>query len=196
MPVTSADLTVGPTDLYIAVFTEALAVEPVTPTTAPAASWLFLGATDGGVKLTVAQKFEQQYVDQVADPLESSIDTRMATAEFSLTRVTLDALKQLMNGGTITTSGTGPATVNKFEPVVDLVANDPVYTKVMLRGKAPADSSGVKQHRDIHLRRTLQVDDLGYNTGKTDKSVFTASLTAHYVSSSIAPFAWIDSAPA
>lgn len=193
MPVQSSDLTVGPTDIYWALFTDATATEPTSPETAPAASWVYVGATDGGVTLSIAQTYQAQYVDQVADAMASSLDTREFQAEFSLTRVTLENLKTFLNGGTITTSGTGATQTKKFEPVVDLVANDPIYFKLLFRGKAPDSEDGFSgQKRDVVLRKVLQVNDLGYNTGKVDKSVFTVSVRSHFVSNSVAPFMWND----
>ncbi|MCU1680936.1 MAG: hypothetical protein JWQ81_1675 [Amycolatopsis sp.] len=190
MPVSSSDLTVGPCDIYVAPFTDALAVEPATPTTAAAANWIYAGATDGGLKLVFGMKYVQQYVDQSGFPLASSLDQAATAAAIPLTKVNSTNFKTLMNGGTITTTGTGATAMDAFEPVADLVANDPVYFKILIRGKAPVSDTGFAgQKRDINLRKVLQVSDLTYTADKTNKSMFAGvSAMCHFVSNSIAPW--------
>jgi hypothetical protein len=190
MPVSASDLTVGPADIYWALFTDATAAEPATPTTAAAAGWTYFGATDGGLKLTFGQKYTQQYVDQSGFPLASSLDQSATSAAIPLTRVNSSNLKVLLNGGTITTTGTGATAVDSFEPVADLVANDPVYFKLLIRGKAPVSDTGIAgQKRDIFLRKVLQVTDLSYTADKTNKTMFSGvSAMCHFVSNPIAPW--------
>jgi hypothetical protein len=190
MPVDVSDLTVGPSELWIKPYLNA-AAEPATPTTVFAAGWVFLGATDGGVNITVAQSFEQQYVDQTADPLASTPNERTIQIETTLTRVTLANLKIILNGGNITAAGSGASSTETFEPITDLVANDPTYYAICARGKAPSG-----QHRDVFGRRVLVTDDVSYTAGKTDKSAFSVTWTGHYVSTSVGPFAWRDSVAA
>lgn len=190
MPVSTSDLTVGPSDVYLAPFSDALAVEPAGPATVAAANWIYGGATDGGVKITFGQKWVQQYVDQTAVPLASSLDQAATQAALPFTKVNSINFKTLLNGGTIVTSGTGATAVDSFEPIADMVATDPTYFKVLVRGKAPVSDTGFTgQKRDVFLRRVLQVSDLVYATGKTDKSMFSGvSAMCHFVSNSVAPW--------
>ena len=190
MPVSSSDLTVGPADVYWALFTDATSAEPATPTTAAAAGWTYFGATDGGLKLTMGVKYVQQYVDQSGFPLASSLDQATTHASVPLTKVNSVNLKALLNGGTITTTGTGATALDAFEPVADLVANDPVYFKLLIRGKAPVSDTGFpNQKRDIFLRKVLQTADLVYSADKTNKSMFSGvDVMCHFVSNSIAPW--------
>ncbi len=184
MAVSVAELGVGPANVWRKPYTDA-AVEPATPLTAPAAGWVDMGATSDGVNLTIAQSFQQITADQVVDVLMSVPDERSMTVETNLMQPTLERLKVVNNGGTIT-SGVG---FRQFEPITDLVATDIDYGAVLVRGKGP-----ILQTRDVILRRVATTDDVEFSYAKAAALVFGTTWTAHYVSSSVAPFVIRDSA--
>lgn len=184
MAVSVAELVVGPANAWRKPFTDG-AIEPATPLATPAAGWVDMGATSDGVNLTIAQSFQAITCDQVVDVLMSVPDERSMTVETNLMQPTLERFKISMNGGTIT-SGVG---FRQLEPITDLVENDIEYGAVLVRGKAPL---GFK--RDIILRRVATTDDVEFSYMKAAAKVLGITWTAHYVSSSVAPFVIRDAA--
>lgn len=104
MAATVTNLLMGPCDLYIASFG---ATEPAlgTWTTPSSAVWTDAGGTMGGVKMGVAMKFSPLEVDQVPDDVGQRMTGRTITIETMLAETTVENVKSLMNGGTITAGG-------------------------------------------------------------------------------------------
>jgi hypothetical protein len=184
MAVSVAELVVGPANVWRKPYTDA-AVEPATPAATPAAGWVDMGATSDGVNLTIAQSFNQITADQVVDVLMSVPNERSMNVETNLMQPTLERFKVANNGGTIT-SGVG---FRQFEPITDLVSTDIDYGAVLVRGKGP-----LNQPRDIILRRVATTDDVEFSYVKAGAKVLGITWTAHYVSSSVAPFVIRDAA--
>lgn len=184
MAVTIAEIIVGPANVYRKLYTNP-ALEPATPNDAMPSGWVDMGGTSDGVNLTIAQSFEQITADQVVDVLMSVPNERSLNIETNLLQATLEALKAVNNGGTIT-SGTG---FRQFEPIADLVNSDVEYAAVCIRGKGP---NGVK--RDVIVRRTLTTDDVEFSYVKAGALMLGTSWTGHYVSASVAPFVIRDAA--
>jgi len=184
MAVTTTNIIVGPADLYAAPFDDSV-VEPVDPSEALDPGWIDLGGTDDGVSLTVSQSWESHMCDQVADYIASSLTERNAKVSTNLVESTLENLQVVLNGGTITdvAAGAGTAGTSTYDPVVDLVANDPTYYSILVRGKAP---NGFQ--RVFIIRRVLSLDDVEFSYTKAGKSMWSVTWTGHYVSQSIAPF--------
>lgn len=184
MAVTIAEIIVGPANVYRKLYVNA-AIEPATPNDPMAAGWYDMGGTQDGVNLTIAQSFEQIYADQVVDALMSVPNERSLNVETNLMQATLEAIKAVNNGGTIT-SGVG---FRQFEPITDLVNQDVEYAAVCIRGRGP---NGVK--RDLIVRRTLTVDDVEFSYKKGTNLVLGTSWMGHFVSASVAPFVIRDAA--
>lgn len=184
MAVSVAELVVGPANLWRKPYTDP-AIEPATPNAAPAAGWVDMGATSEGVNLTIAQSFNQITADQVVDVLMSVPNERSMSVETNLMQSTLERFKVVNNGGTIT-SGVG---FRQFEPITDLVEQDIEYGAVLVRGKGP-----LNQKRDVILRRVATTDDVEFSYNKGAAKVLGVTWTAHYVSSSVAPFVIRDAA--
>lgn len=184
MGVTISKLIVGPADVYAKLYTDP-AVEPATPLTVPAAGWVNMGGTQDGVNLTIAQSFEQITADQVVDVLMSVPNERTFNVETNFLEATLEMFKFATNGGSIT-SGSGFRT---FTPIVDLVNEDVIYSSLLIRGRG-ADTG---RKRDVIIRRCLVTDDVEFAYQKAGAKVLAVTTTAHYVSSSIAPWIVTDS---
>lgn len=178
----------GPARLFWKPFL-AVAAEPTDPLTDPAVGWLDLGLTQDATNLTIAQSFEQIRAQQILDVLVSVPTERSFTVETSLLQPTLENLKMVNNGGTITT-GTG---WRKLEPVVDAVGTDIEYGSIIIRGRASTlMSSGTQKMRDLIIRKVATTQDISFSYGKGAAQVLGVTLTAHYVSSGVAPWAIVD----
>lgn len=184
MAVSVAELVVGPANIWRKLYTDP-AAEPATPNDAPAAGWVDMGGTSDGVNLTIAQSFNAITADQVVDVLMSVPNERSMNVETNLLQPTLERFKVANNGGLITTG----AGFRQFEPITDLVEQDVEYGAVLVRGKGP-----LNQKRDIILRRVLTTDDVEFSYVKAGAKVLGITWTAHYVSSSVAPFVIRDAA--
>ncbi len=180
MAVTVAELIVGPANVWHALYTD-VAAEPATPNDAPV-GWHDMGGTQDGVNLTIAQSFEQIMLDQILDIVMSVPNERTFNVEANIAQATLDHFKIVNNGGTFTSGFTGTAW-RAYEPTVDLVNEDILYGKLLVRGKAPNGKL-----RDIILRRTAVTDDVEFAYQKAGLQVLGTTWTAHYVSPSVAPF--------
>lgn len=124
----------GPANLYVGAFG---ATEPAdgTWTALDSSIWVPAGATSGGLKLAAAMDYKSIEVDQVPDEVGVRMTGRKTTVETTMSEITLNNLKFLMNGGAITQGGTVAggtwtiaASTGIFTSVSDhgLAVNDPV----------------------------------------------------------------------
>lgn len=183
MTVTISKLITGPAWMWRKLYTDP-AAEPTSPLATPAAGWVDCGGTVDGINLTIAQSFEQITADQIVDVLMSVPNERTFNVETNLLEPTLENFKFANNGGSITTGAGWQA----YEPIVDLVTDDVLYSAVIIRGRG----SNTGRLRDIIVRRTLVTDDVEFSYQKAAAQVLATTLTAHYVSASVAPFRIVD----
>jgi hypothetical protein len=185
MPVSTTTMMVGPGVLRRAPVgtDDAAIIAAATPTYASA--WETVGATDGGIGLTIAKSYANHSVDQAADWVASTITERHAQLEISLVEMSLSNLKISLNGGTITTgSGTGVGGAwDKYEPATDLIATQEEYGAFAIEGKT---LSGLI--RVIVIRRCLNVADVTSSFKKDEKTMLASTWAGHFVSDSIPPF--------
>jgi hypothetical protein len=182
MPINVANLIAGPADLYD--FAVGL-TEPTTPVGfTPPAGWRSMGGTDDGVAVTIGQTFETVSSDQTVDIIASLPTERKVTIETNLLERTMDNLKASLNGGTIVTG----ATVDTFEPVTDGVANPPTYKGIGLYGKSAINGKAGL----LIVRRCLVTDDVSFAYKKDAAQMLALTWTAHYVSSSIGPWIFLQ----
>jgi hypothetical protein len=184
MALSVTNLIQGPGVLYTGAFG---ATEPLDTAvaTAPAVAWTDAGGTDGGVKLTVDQKFSALSVDQVVDRAGSRMTGREWMINTNLAEPTLANLSIALNGGTAA-SGTGYAS---YDPINTAAAFSPTYIAVLIDGYAPGN---VTWRRRVIVRKTLSTAkaELSY---QNDKQTFIpVEFTGHYVSSSITPVHVVD----
>jgi len=98
-------------------------IDTVTPTFAAAASkftdawpaaWLPLGATVEGSTFAYETTVEPMTVAELLDPVKYATTGRSGSLAFALADYTLTNLKRALNGGTITTTGTGVTAINSL----------------------------------------------------------------------------------
>lgn len=185
MPVSTTQMMVGPGVLRRAPVgtDDAAIIAAADPTWAVA--WETVGATDGGIGLTIAKSYANHTVDQAADWVASTITERHAQLEISLVEMTLKNLRISLNGGTITTgSGTGVGGMwDKYEPDTDLIATQEEYGAFAIEAKTLAGKT-----RIIVVRRSLNVADVTASFKKDEKTMLASTWAGHFVSDSIAPF--------
>lgn len=78
--------------------------------------WLGLGATQEGSNFSYTSEVEPITVAEFFDPIRYATTERSGSFAFALADFTLTNLKRAMNGGVITTTGSGATSVNKWEP--------------------------------------------------------------------------------
>lgn len=182
--ITVSNLAQGPGDLYTGVFG---AVEPADASVnaAPATSaWTGLGGTNGGIKLTIAQTYDELEVDQIVDVVGRRKTKREFSIETDLAEITLNNLVLALNE-TPATTGTGFAFM---EPTIDNSATQPNYFAMIMDAYAP----GNNWRRRVIARRVLSTNNLQTQVSKTDQTLFSVTFSAHFVSSSIKPFKVVD----
>lgn len=79
-------------------------------------AWIPLGATEDGSEFSYEINVEAITVAEFFDPIRYSTTERSGSFTFNLASWTLNNLKRAMNGGTITTTGTGVTTMSSYVP--------------------------------------------------------------------------------
>jgi hypothetical protein len=77
-------------------------------------AWLALGATVEGSTLSYEINVEAMSVAELFDPVKYATTGRTGSIAFALANWTMTNLKRAMNGGTITTTGSGATTMNSY----------------------------------------------------------------------------------
>lgn len=182
MAVSATNLIQGAADIYVGAFGVTEPADTALNTT-PGAGWTDLGGTDGGVKLTVEQKYSELAVDQIVDRLARRLVSRDIMVETSLAEPTLENLKVVLNAGTITT-GTG---TKAFEPAYASSATQPAYQAALFDGYAPGGF-----RRRVIVRKVLSTDKASLAYDKDKQTFVPVTFAAHYVTASIAPMKIVD----
>lgn len=183
MAVTATNLILGPGTLYIGTFGATEPLDSAVNTTPAVSAWTDLGATDGGVKLTIDQKFTELTVDQIVDSLGRRLTQREIMVDTNLAEPTLANLQTAMNGGTSAT-GSGFASL---DPLNVTSATQPTYIAVLLDGYAPAGF-----RRRIIIRKALNTSSIQSAYAKDKETYIPVTFNGHYVSNSITPFHIVD----
>lgn len=144
-------------------------------------SWTDVGATDGGVQMSIAKDYANHTVDQVADWVASSITERHVTLQTNVVESANLAKLSLVNNGGVSASVN--ASWDKYEPNVDLIATQETYIAVAVEGKTLAGKSCI-----IVARRVLNVDSVSWEFKKDGKTMYSLSFAGHYVDDTTAPF--------
>jgi hypothetical protein len=181
--IVATNLTQGPGDIYSGIVG---AVEPidVSVNAAPAASaWNGLGGTNGGVKLTITQTYDELVVDQIVDVVGRRKTKRDFQLDTVLAEPTMENLILSLNESPAITG----SSYKSMEPTIDNSATQPNYFAIIFDGYAPGSF-----RRRVIGRRMLSTNNLAFEYGKTQQTGFTVSFSAHFVSSSIKPFKVVD----
>jgi hypothetical protein len=171
MPVTSTNLIQGPATLYVGTFGLA---EPLTVSAAPAAGWIDVGGTSGGVELNISSEYANLTVDQIIDIIESRRTGREVTVKTSLAEATLDNLARAI--------GNAAPAANVLNLDDNAAAFKPPYSAILIDGIAPGGF-----RRRIVVRKTIPTDAVGMSYKKDDQTLLPVTWRLHWVSSSITP---------
>jgi hypothetical protein len=183
MSVTATNLILGPGTLYTGAFGATEPLDAAVNTTPQASAWTDCGATDGGVKLTIDQKFTELTVDQIVDSLGRRLTQREIMVDTNLAEPTLANLSLAMNGGTAAT-GSG---WSSLDPLNVTSATQPGYAATLLDGFAPAGF-----RRRVIIRKSLNTSSIQSSYAKDKETYIPVTFAGHYVSSSITPFHVVD----
>lgn len=80
------------------------------------AAWVNLGATAEGTTFSYSTTVEETRVEEFVDPIKYSTTARSGMAAFALANWTLSNLRRVLNGGTITSTGTAGSELNRYVP--------------------------------------------------------------------------------
>jgi hypothetical protein len=183
-------LVAGPATVYTGAFGATEPAASAVATVPSSAAWTDIGGTDGGVKINIDLDYFDLSVDQIVDRVGSRLSKREITLETNLAENTLANLKIAVNGGTITAS----TAYQTFDPLNDSSATQPNYTAVIIDGWAPLGtvSASASARRRFIVRRVLNTDAVGVSYEKDKQTFIPVKMTAHYVSSTVGPFAIHD----
>jgi hypothetical protein len=79
-------------------------------------AWLPLGATDAGSTFGYQIDTDKIEAAEFFDPIRYVTTGRTGTMEFGLVSIHTNNIKRALNGGTITTTGTGATTMSTYTP--------------------------------------------------------------------------------
>lgn len=188
MAVTATNLIQGPATIWAGVFG---VTEPAKTTAAltgaPGAGWTDLGGTLDGLTWNMNREYAKLMVDQISYRVGTRLTEADDTFETKLAEPTLDNLKLILNGGTVTVGATAAVGVNDFEPDVTNAATQMTYGAILLDGWAPNG-----KRRRVIARKVCTSDNTSFNASRTDQSSFSVTWAAHYVSTGIKPFVVLD----
>ena len=170
-PVNRLNLVQGPLRLYYAPWAD-VDTEPTDPAnigTTPAAPFVYLGATRGGVNLVLEQTYANLEVDQALGVADVRLTGETVRLVGTLAEPTLDNLKRHLNSGSVA--------AGVFTPRgTDAVANAiPANGKLIVDGLAPG---GVNLRRRAILRRVVNTDGASLAGSKTDAQGLSVSFLA------------------
>lgn len=186
MAVTATNLTLGPGTLYTGAFGATEPADTAVNATPATSAWTDVGATDGGVKLSVDQKYTELSCDQIVDSVGRRLTQREITLDTNLAEVTLANLSTAMNGGTSAT-GSGFASL---DPLNVTSATQPTYIALIMDGYAPGTTATWR--RRVIARKCLNTSSLQLSYAKDKQTFIPVTFNAHYVSSSITPIHVVD----
>ena len=182
--VTAANIVLGPATVYVGAFEAAEPADTDVGSAPSSAAWTDIGATEGGVKVTVKDTTTQIVVDQINDPVGSRVTGRECTFETTMSETTLANLMYALNDGT---AGSGSG-YTSFEPSTADSSTTPTYRALIIDGPAP----GSNKNRRVIIRKVLSVDGIEMEWKKDGQAGYKVKWLAHYVSTATKPWKWVD----
>lgn len=186
MSVTATNLTMGAGVLYTGAFGAAEPLDTAINLTPAASAWTDCGATDGGIKFAIDQKFSTLTCDQLIDDVGSRLVSRAVMFDTNLAEPTLANLTLAVNGGT---SATG-ANYASLDALNTTAASQVPYFAALMDGFAPSPAGGAYRAR-VLVRKAVNVSKVESAYTKDKQTFIPVSFKSHYVSTSITPFRWI-----
>lgn len=185
MAVTVNNLIMGPGTMYKGDFGATEPADALINSSPAASAWTDVGGTMDGVELAIMQTYTELQVDQIVDIPGRRLTKREFTVKTNLAEPTLEHLDYLMNSAT---GGVQTGSGHKYlEPDVSNSATQPDYKAFIFDGFAPSSL-----RRRVIGRKMLNVEDIAFAYKKDEQTVYTVSLSGHFVSDSIKPFKVID----
>lgn len=182
MAITTNNLVFGPAE---AVYRGAYgATEPAASAigSVPAsATWTDLGSTFDGVKVEAEIETETYQVDQSAYAAESRVVSSTISVTMNMSEHSFTTLQTALCGGTEAT-GTNYSSYSPADVSV------PTYYALILDGPGTVMASGGVGRRRLIVRKVCAAGKTGLTYSRKEPNVIEAKLTAHYVSSTVAPF--------
>lgn len=169
-PVNRLNLVQGPLRLYAAPWTgDTEPTDPANISTTPAAPFVYLGATRGGVNVVLEQTYSILEVDQAIGPADVRLTGEMVRIAGSLAEPTLANLKVALNSGGIVDGVFTPRSPDAIDSAI------PGNLKIIADGLAPG---GVGLRRRAILRRAVNTESITMAGGKTDPTGLGVSFLA------------------
>lgn len=81
-----------------------------------ATGWIQLGATEEGHNFNFQTTFDTVTVAEILDPIKYVTTGRSGSVAFALSNFTMANVKRALNGGTVTTTGSGATTMSTYVP--------------------------------------------------------------------------------
>jgi hypothetical protein len=119
VPIENADIRTGPGKIYFAPLGTALPANTVAAskfTDAWPTGWLPVGPTDSGFETSHAVSTDPVEVEELYTPVRLETTGRTDSVSFTMVADTLQTLMLALNGGNVTTTGSGATTLNKYSP--------------------------------------------------------------------------------
>lgn len=184
---TATNLLMGAGVLYQGLFQATEPLDTAINTTPAASAWTDLGATDGGLKFAVDQKFATLTCDQLIDDVGSRLVNRAVMFETNLAEPTLANLNLSINGGT---AGSG-ANYASLDALNTVAASQIPYFATILDGYAvgPANSNF---RRRVLLRKVVNTSKVESAFAKDKQTFIPVMFKSHYVSGTVSPFRITD----
>lgn len=191
-PIQERSLVMGPATLYLASFG---ATEPALSAVSSAPDsgvWTDLGATLGGVDLTVEQAWTTVDLKQLPGETLRRLKTRRMSIKVALAEPTLANLGYALNDTTSGSAGTG---WTSFIPQSRSEADQLPYSALIVDGWAPGfQLSRQHKRRRLIVRKCLSIDNVELSYSKDGQSTYTVTWSCHYVDSTTPPFRIVDGA--
>lgn len=184
---TATNLLMGAGVLYQGMFGATEPLDTAINLTPAASAWTDMGATDGGLKFAIDQKFSTLSCDQLIDDVGSRLTSRGVMFDTNLAEPTLANLTLAVNGGT---SATG-ANYASLDALNTTAASQVPYFAAILDGFAPGPANA-NYRRRVLLRKCVNVSKVESSFSKDKQTFIPVSFKSHYVSPSITPFRWVD----
>lgn len=176
MAVTTANLAMGPGELYVGDFDADEPLDTEVNNTPASSAWDDVGGTMGGLTLSIANTWKELEVDQVTETPERRRTKKEVSLKTQLAETTFANLTIALAGGT-TTSGAG---FEAYEPDDDNSADSPTYKAIIFDGVG-----GAGLRRRVFIRKALSTDNVDVSNSKEDQQVYPVTFTSHYVSAAV-----------
>jgi hypothetical protein len=187
MTVTAANLVLGPADIYVGLFGATEPADGDVSAAPSSADWTGVGATLGGVTLTMEQQYANLEADQLTMPAGARRTSLAVTVKAKMAELTLENLTRALNMLTSDiSSGSGYRSLS-LDP--DNGTGEPNYAAILFDGIGPSGN-----RRRAIVRRNLATGAVETAATKDEQQGWEVTWNAYYVSSAIKPVKVVDEA--